>query len=105
MLTPFLGFVWSLTCLFIKAPAGRKRFSVIVYLAHAINDYYGNDMLTAAADESPWPGQRAKLEQTETHTISRNGWGNVSQTVKGAYFAEELSVAFKERIALSGQPI
>jgi uroporphyrinogen decarboxylase len=69
-----------------------------ISLAHAINDYYGNDMLTAAADESPWPSQRAKLEQTENHTISRNGWGNVSRTVKGAYFAEELSVALKERV-------
>ena len=29
MLAPFLGFVWSLTRLFIKAPAGRKRFNVL----------------------------------------------------------------------------
>ncbi len=27
VLAPFLGFVWSLTRLFIKAPAGRKRFN------------------------------------------------------------------------------
>ena len=29
MLAPFFGFVWSLTRLFIKAPAGRKRFNVL----------------------------------------------------------------------------
>ena len=29
VLAPFLGFVWSLTRLFIKAPAGRKRFNVL----------------------------------------------------------------------------
>lgn len=28
VLAPFLGLVWSLTRLFIKAPAGRKRFNV-----------------------------------------------------------------------------
>lgn len=26
---PFLGFLWSLTRLFVKAPAGRKRFNVL----------------------------------------------------------------------------
>jgi transposase len=29
VLAPFLGFVWSLTRLFIPAPAGRKRFNVL----------------------------------------------------------------------------
>ena len=29
VLTPFLGFLWSITRIFIKAPAGRKRFSVL----------------------------------------------------------------------------
>jgi len=29
VLAPFLGFVWSFTRLFIKAPAGRKRFNVL----------------------------------------------------------------------------
>lgn len=29
VLAPFLGFLWSLTRLFIKAPAGRKRFNVL----------------------------------------------------------------------------
>ena len=29
VLAPFLGFVWSLTRLFIKAPASRKRFNVL----------------------------------------------------------------------------
>jgi transposase len=29
VLAPFLGFVWSLTRLFIQAPAGRQRFNVL----------------------------------------------------------------------------
>ncbi len=29
VLAPFLGYLWSLTRLFIKAPAGRKRFNVL----------------------------------------------------------------------------
>jgi len=29
VLAPFLGFLWSYTRLFIKAPAGRKRFNVL----------------------------------------------------------------------------
>jgi transposase len=29
VLAPFLGFLWSLTRLFIQAPAGRKRFNVL----------------------------------------------------------------------------
>lgn len=29
MLTPFLGFLWSFTGVFIKAPSGRKRFNVL----------------------------------------------------------------------------
>ncbi len=82
--------------------------------AHTVGDYYGNDILTAAADESPWPSQQATLEgngdmgayfsgrqkeiQGESHSISRNGWGGVSRTVKGGYFSEELSVALEERV-------
>ncbi len=29
VLAPFLGFLWSLTRIFIKAPAGRQRFNVL----------------------------------------------------------------------------
>jgi len=29
VLAPFLGFLWSVTRLFIRAPAGRKRFNVL----------------------------------------------------------------------------
>ena len=29
VLAPFLGFLWSFTRVFIKAPAGRKRFNVL----------------------------------------------------------------------------
>ena len=29
VLAPFLGFLWSLTRLFIQAPAGRQRFNVL----------------------------------------------------------------------------
>lgn len=29
MLAPFLGFLWSLTRIFLRAPAGRQRFNVL----------------------------------------------------------------------------
>lgn len=29
MLTPFLGFLWSFSRIFIRAPSGRKRFNVL----------------------------------------------------------------------------
>jgi hypothetical protein len=29
VLAPFLGFLWSVTRLFIRAPAGRQRFNVL----------------------------------------------------------------------------
>ena len=32
VLAPFLGFLWSLTRIFIKAPAGRQRFNVLAAL-------------------------------------------------------------------------
>jgi len=32
VLAPFLGFLWSFERVFIKAPAGRKRFNVLVAL-------------------------------------------------------------------------
>lgn len=51
MLAPFLGFLWSFTRVFIKAPAGRKRFNVLGALdaiTHELitvtNDTYINAM-------------------------------------------------------------
>ena len=41
---------------------------------HTVGDYYGNDILTAGADESPWPGQKAALEGSAC-SIFRSGWG------------------------------
>ena len=32
MLAPFLGFLWSFTRLFIKAPTGRQRFNILAAL-------------------------------------------------------------------------
>jgi hypothetical protein len=29
VLAPFLGFLWSVTRLFVRAPAGRQRFNVL----------------------------------------------------------------------------
>jgi flagellar biogenesis protein FliO len=29
VLAPFLGFLWSVTRLFIRAPAGRQRFNIL----------------------------------------------------------------------------
>jgi len=38
VLAPFLGFLWSFTRLFIKAPAGRKRFNVLGALNAVTHD-------------------------------------------------------------------
>jgi len=55
VLAPFLGFLWSFTRLFIKAPAGRKRFNVLGALnacTHEIitvtNDTYINSISVCA---------------------------------------------------------
>lgn len=45
VLTPFLGYLWSFTRLFIKAPAGRKRFNVIGAL-----DAITHELLTITND-------------------------------------------------------
>ena len=49
MLAPFLGFLWSFTRLFIKAPCGRQRFNVLgalnaitLQLLTVTNDSYIN---------------------------------------------------------------
>jgi transposase len=45
VLAPFLGYLWSFTRLFIKAPAGRKRFNVLAAL-NAIN----HELITVTND-------------------------------------------------------
>ena len=81
---------------------------------HAIDAYYGNDVLLSRANEEPWPSQAAKLEggeavgayshpgragtPDEEYSISRNGWGAVVQMTRGSYFSKELSVALEERV-------
>ena len=80
---------------------------------HTVNDYYGNDMITDAADESPWPSLTTTLEgsgdsgayyasvrqqvQKTGDSICRNGWGIVSRVAGGSYFSEELTVALEEK--------
>lgn len=52
VLAPFLGFVWSLTRLFIKAPAGRKRFNVLGALnaiSHELITVTNDSYITAAS--------------------------------------------------------
>lgn len=39
VLSPFLGFLWSFTRLFVKAPAGRKRFNVLGALNAITHDF------------------------------------------------------------------
>lgn len=50
VLAPFLGFLWSLTRLFIKAPAGRQRFNVLGALnalSHALITVTNDTYITA----------------------------------------------------------
>ncbi len=46
VLSPFLGFLWSVSRIFIKAPAGRKRFNVLGAL-----DAITHDLVTFTNDE------------------------------------------------------
>jgi hypothetical protein len=47
VLAPFLGYLWSFRRLFVRAPAGRKRFNVLGAL-HAIT----HEVITVTNDSS-----------------------------------------------------
>ena len=52
VLAPFLGFLWSLTRLFIQAPAGRQRFNVLGALnaiTHELVTVTNDSYITAAS--------------------------------------------------------
>jgi transposase len=52
VLAPFLGFLWSLTRVFIKAPAGRQRFNVLGALnaiTHELITVTNDTYITAAS--------------------------------------------------------
>ncbi|WGZ96365.1 MAG: hypothetical protein QJT81_10510 [Candidatus Thiothrix putei] len=42
MLAPFLGFLWSFSRVFIKAPCGRQRYNVLGAL-NAITLYFARE--------------------------------------------------------------
>ena len=70
----------------------------------SIEDYYGVDIHIAVGDETLCPSRAEVLEQTDTHTVQRDGWGRVIRTVPGGYFYEQLESAVREPADLDSLP-
>ncbi|MDP6380570.1 MAG: hypothetical protein QF662_04410, partial [Phycisphaerae bacterium] len=62
-----------------------------------ILDYYGIDMVVAAADETPWPTSAGALKKEKGELIERTGWGSIERSKDGAHFTEVLETAVAER--------
>ncbi len=58
-------------------------------------DYFGIDIAIVEADECPYPHFREVLSTNGDYTVTRNGWGAIERTRKGAYFSEELDFLIK----------
>ncbi len=56
-----------------------------------LDDYFGNDLCVAVADETPFSAQI--IEQRGADTIIRDGWGCLVRQRKGSYFSEVLQIA------------
>lgn len=73
VLAPFLGYLWSFTRLFIKAPSGRKRFNIlgaINAITHELitvtNDAYIN---AQSVCDLLWKIARMNLKQPVTFVL------------------------------------
>jgi hypothetical protein len=63
----------------------------------AIDDYYGMDVASVIPDETPFPSQKAVIEDRADYAIARDGWGMVQRVPSGAKFYETLAVALPEK--------
>jgi len=62
-----------------------------------IDDHYSMDVAIIIPDETPFPSQKAVLEERAAYTITRDGWGMVQRVPSGAKFYETLAVALPEK--------
>ncbi len=60
-------------------------------------DCFGIDIRIVVADETPFPTRRKLLHEDTKTVTERDGWGRVTQKVRGAYFYRELEVAVQEK--------
>ncbi|MDK1031535.1 MAG: uroporphyrinogen decarboxylase family protein, partial [Planctomycetia bacterium] len=63
-----------------------------------ILDYYGIDIVVAAADETPWPTSAGVVKQEKGQLVERTGWGTVERSRDDAQFTEVLETAVPKRI-------
>ncbi len=54
----------------------------------SVSDYYGVDIAICVADETPWPSRKATMKDDARETLTRDGYGRMVRTVKGAFFSE-----------------
>jgi len=59
--------------------------------------HFGIDIRIAAADETPFPTRTEVLLDDGQVQRTRNGWGRVSESLRGAFFSRELDVAVREK--------
>lgn len=67
-----------------------------------LTDYFDIDIRIAVADETPWPTRVELLADDGQRRTARDGWGRVTETVRGAFFYRELEVAVAEKKDLDG---
>jgi uroporphyrinogen-III decarboxylase len=63
-----------------------------------IMEAYGVDVAILAADESPWPGRAAVIEQRGDYLIRRDGWGKTVGEARGGQFYDEIDLPLKGRV-------
>jgi uroporphyrinogen decarboxylase len=58
-------------------------------------EHFDIDVRIAVADETPFPTRTAVLSDDGLTRRTRDGWGRVSESVRGAFFSRELDVAVR----------
>jgi len=62
-----------------------------------VDDYYANDVHIIVPDETPFPSQKAVLEEANAYQIVRDGWGAVLQRHRHAAFDQVLEVMLPDK--------
>lgn len=62
-----------------------------------LTEHFGIDIRIAIADETPFPTRVAYLgDDGQTRTL-RDGWGRVTESVRGGFFSRELDVVVRQK--------
>jgi uroporphyrinogen decarboxylase len=60
-------------------------------------EHFGSDMVTVAANETPWPSRSGVIKRSEAETIERDAWGSVILSKSYAALNRIVEPALKER--------